>query len=273
MATETFYRKANVSRAEATAALFAKFPNAQLDSFVKKAANAEEATAAKANVGDPIYAATVTAEFPPPASGGEEGGSDSAPEAPSSEEGGSDDSGDEGSSDSAPDFTKDDDSSESGDEDGEKKEKKLPPAEETVNLLREIKDLLAGGGAPGGPGGDPSLDAGAAGLPDIGAPAPGEELPPPAGGPGAGAPLPPPVPQKAPMGGNAFAHYDPAQAEIHSVRVEAGEVRNTDLIKQAEEVYPTHTVAKIQRTGKAQLNGKTYDLAKNGVALITLVKK
>lgn len=81
------------------------------------------------------------------------------------------------------------------------------------------------------------------------------------------------------MGAGAFAHYDPTQPVFSTIRVNAGELTTAEIKKQAEEVYPTHQVAKIQRSGKAKLghvgkdDAEVYDLAKNKVAVITLVAK
>lgn len=269
MATETFYRAATVS---SNAAIVALAKKGEVVSFVKKAATAQEAKYAKVETGAQIFAAEVKlAEFPPTDdSGGEDQGSGSAP----SDEGGESDSGDEGKDDSAPDFTKDEGSSESGDEGGEpKKEKKLPPAEETNVLLKQLIDLVGGGGGLGAPGDDAGagLDA-AGGLPDVGAPVPGA----PEGGLGAGpagpgGPLPPPIKEKSPIGAGAFAHYDPSEAEITAITVSSD--KTAAILAEAEKVYPTHTVAKIRRTGKATLNGKVYDLPTNKLAVVTLVKK
>lgn len=74
-------------------------------------------------------------------------------------------------------------------------------------------------------------------------------------------------------GGPAFSHYNPATPEITTVRKDANQKNNKALLDEAASVYPTHRVAKIQRTGKAKLNGNVYDLAKNNLAVVTLVKK
>lgn len=285
MATTTFFRKANVSQAEATASLFKRFPNVDLVSFEKKAATAEEAASAGVKEGDLVFAATIrTAEFPPAGDGGDDSSSekedapseDSAP-APKSDGGDSDDSSDSEDSSSSSDSEGDDKGNPfGGDSEGEgAKPKELKGEELTNHLLKQILDALhsLSGGGLGGPGGPGDLD-----LPDVGAPGQGDTLPPPAGphagpgGPATKAPLPPPVKEKSPVGVGAFAHVA-GKAEIHMVRADAGEVNNRAIIAEAAEHAPTHMVAKIQRTGSAVVNGQTVNLAERGIALVTLVKK
>lgn len=270
MATQKFYRKATVSRADATASLFARFPNADLISFEQKTATADEAKAAGAKEGDAIFAATIrVAEFPPSDDeSASEGDSEESAPAPKKEKSESDDSESSDDSDSddggdpAPEFGAGD-----GPEGGHEP-KKLSPEEQTVHLLQQILDALKGGAGPVPPAGpDAGLD-----LPDVGAPGQGDALPPP-GGPAGDAPLPPPVKQKSPVGVGAFSHYDPKLAEITVVRAAASELGNRGMIAEAAEVYPTHAVAKIQRTGSATINGKTVNLAERNLAVVTLVSK
>ena len=254
---QTFYKRASVSSKKALDSLFARYPKATLVSFETKKADRETARAASVKVGDLIYEATIRlAEFPP----SEEGGEEEAPE-PKEEK---DEGGDEAPDDDAPEF---DDKAEG--EEGLGAPKKMNPQEETNHLLKQILDAIKGGGAPGG-----DLD-----LPDVGAPPKGGTLPPPhpagppKGGPGmSGGPLPPPAPPKAPMGGPAFSHYDPQQNEIVTIRRQANEKGNKGLIEEAAETFPTHKVARIQRTGSAVLNGKQYNLRDNNIAVVTLVR-
>lgn len=277
MATQTFYRAANVSSAEATNSLFLRFPKADLINFEKKVANAEEAKSAGVGEGELVYAATVrVAEFPPADDAGDEGSepkSDKAPPAPNSES----DPDADGDDDSSPEGDSDHDFAGKGEGEGEggegAKPKKLSPDEQIVHLLTQILDALKGGGAPGA--GDPMGGPGdGLDLPDVGAPDQGEGLPsaPGMGGPPGKAPLPPPVKEKGPVGVGAFAHVA-GSAEITMVRADAGEVNNSAIISEASTYAPTHRVAKIQRTGYATLNGEEVYLPEARLAVVTLVAK
>lgn len=63
---QTFYRKANITSAEAKAALAKKFPGSKLVSFSDKIADKTNAKVANAEVGELIFEATLKlAEFPP----------------------------------------------------------------------------------------------------------------------------------------------------------------------------------------------------------------
>ena len=279
-ATRTLYRKANVSAAEATTSIFKRFPNVELVSFTKKEANAQEAMAARAKEGDLVYEATIrVAEFPPEGGDdkGDEGGDAPEPkkeEAPKEES--DSDSDDNDSGDSAP----------SGDDFGDKPEggehgmepKKLSPEEQVVHLLQQILDALKGGGMghPKPPHGGPDMGGPEMGgdLPDIGAPGKDEMgggLGGPAGPPG-GKPLPPPVKEKAPIGAGAFAHVT-GRSEVTMVREDAGEIGNKGIIAEAATYAPQHRVAKIQRTGIAQVGDDLIDLAEANKALVTLVSR
>lgn len=282
-ATRTLYRKANVTAAEATTSIFKRFPNVELVSFTKKEANAEEAKAARAKEGDLVYEATIrVAEFPP--EGGDDSSSDEGSEEPKEEK--KDEAPkEESGSDSDDSKDSDGDSDGDGDEFGEKggddplgaEPKKLSPDEEIVHLLTQILHALKGGGGPMGHPGGPELGGD---LPDIGAPGKGEELPPPPGGPhggpgapGAGGPpLPPPVKEKAPIGTGAFASVT-GKAEVTMVREDAGTVGNKQILAEAAEHAPGHRVAKIQRTGIAQIGDDLIDLAEAKLALVTLVSR
>lgn len=283
MATRTVYRKADISSAEATKSLFAGFPGAELVSFVTKTASAAEAKAAGATEGDLVYEATVKmAEFPP--SDDSSGSSDSGDDAPApskESEGGDDksDSSDDSSSDSSSEDKGGDSKPDFGGDGGEEKEPKLKGDDGIIHLLTEILHALKGDAGLGAPGGDLGAgpDAGLGpDLPDVGAPAQGDTLPPPggpAGAPGGAPPLPPPVKEKAPIGGAAFAHYNPEQAEFSVLRHDASELGNKAMIAEAAEIYPTHKVARIQRTGAATINNLNVDLPANNVAVVTLVRK
>lgn len=286
-ATRTLYRKANVSAAEATTSIFKRFPNVELVSFKKKEANAEEAKAARAQKGDLVYEATIrVAEFPPEGESddkGDEGGDAPEPKAEKKEE-----SHEDSDSGSDPDNDGDDDSSPEGDSDhdfagapGEHgaEPKKLSPEEQVVHLLQQILDALKGGGPMGHGGPKPPMGGPEMGgdLPDIGAPGKGDldggmGGPPGAGGPPGKAPLPPPVKEKAPIGAGAFAHVT-GRSEVTMVREDAGEIGNKGIIAEAATYAPQHRVAKIQRTGIAQIGDDLIDLAEAGKALVTLVSK
>lgn len=280
-ATRTLYRKANVSAAEATTSIFKRFPNVELVSFKKKEANAEEAKAARAKKGDLVYEATIrVAEFPP--EGGDDSSSDEGSEpkeekkdkAPK-EESGSDPDND-GDDDSSPEGDTDDDfagKDEDGDDPFGAEPKKLSPEEQILHVLTQILHALKGGGGPMGHGG-PEMGGD---LPDIGAPGKGDldggmGGPPGAGGPPGKAPLPPPVKEKAPIGAGAFAHVT-GRSEVTMVREDAGEIGNKGIIAEAATYAPQHRVAKIQRTGIAQIGDDLIDLAEAGKALVTLVSK
>lgn len=274
MADKIVYRKANVSSAEATKSLFATLPRAELISFVQKKATAAEAAAAGANEGDLVYEATVRlAEFPPKEDGSgpesESAEDPSSPAPPKPEEGGGEDDApdEEGPEEGGSPF--------GGDAEGEsgEKPKALKGEALTNHLLTELLhavqkldpsgggDPLAGGDLGGGPAGPP-------GLPDVGAPGAGEGLPAPGG-----APLPPPVKEKSPVGGGAFAHYDPTQSQISVLRRDANELGNKAMIAEAAVDFPTHKVERIQRTGAAKINGFQVDLPGSNVAVVTLVRK
>jgi len=264
MKTETFYRKANVSKAEAVQELMDRFPNAKVENIEVKEASAEEARTARAKEGDLVFEATVKmAEFPPVEKEKEEGAppEEEAPEAPEepSESEESEDSEDSGDSEApdVPDFA-------GGDED---EGDKMSPEEETNHLLKQILDALQHGGGPDDLG--PPVDDGL-GLPDIGAPPQGEGL----GGPPQKAPLPPPVKKAPPMGGPSFAKFNPNTNTVTLVRQDVdGQVGNTDLITEAAKLWPTHKVARIRRSGVAEINGSKVNLPENKLAVVTLEKK
>lgn len=267
MATETFYRKANVTSREATDSIHKRFPNAELLSFVKKAATAEEAIAANAKEGDSVYVATVrTAEFPPSDDSGSE-----APEAPAEPKEEAPAESEDATSEDDPDAEAAPAPGGEGEEAGGKP-KELKGEELTNHLLQELLDAVKGGGALGpdaaGPGGP---DAAGLDLPDIGAPDQGDGLAPP-GGLGGKPPLPPPVREKSPVGVGAFASVA-GKAEIHFVRETSDGVGNKTIIAEAAEHAPTHRVAKIQRTGSALINGETVNLAERKLAVVTLIAK
>jgi hypothetical protein len=257
MSERTFTKRANgVTRREALAELFARYPKAKLVDFEEQ----------KTNQGLVFEATLKSAEF-----GEDDGGEGGEPDAEPKPKPKKKEEGD------APD--PDSDGDEDGDDDSDGDGPPLPgldgglpkpkPEEQMLHVLEQILHTLQSqsGGGPGGhlgPEGPP--------LPDIGAPPKGGQLPPPKpGGPGPGAP--PPVPPKAPMGGPAFSHYNSDSPEIVTIRRDATEVGNKAMIAEARKVFPTHKVARIQRTGKAVLNGKTYDLPKNKIAVIHLVKE
>ncbi len=252
MKTHTFYRQANVAKPVAIDALFSRYPNADLASFETIRASAELAKTNGFEKGELVYAATIkVGEFPPKE---EEGGGDTeAPSAPddSAPDDAPEEKDDGGESPDAPDFGGGSDGGEGGEP------KKMSTDEKMLHVLEQILHAVQGGGGPDdlGPGGPDDLAGGD--LPDIGAP--------PAGGPAGPphkAPLPPPVAPKAPMGGPAFS----------SIRVKASEVGNKAIIAEAKEAYPNYKVAKIQRSGSAEIKGKRYNLPENDVALVTLVK-
>jgi len=242
MTTTKYYRKASVSRGEAISALYKREPNADLESFVQKAADAEEANYARVRKGDQIYVATVRlAEFPPAkdeAFKPEEADNDP-------DDDGDDDTSPEGDTDNdkgVPSFDEKADGPEASDEGhGEPKPKKMKPEEEMVHLLQQILDAVKGGGGPkppmGGHGGD--LD-----LPDIGAPeAGGPPLPPPKK-----APLPPPAAPKGPGGGmGAFSSVVEGRETFTFRRGAAEELNNRSLIEEAMEMAPGFRVEKIDR--------------------------
>lgn len=283
MTNTTFYRKANVSRADAAKSLLAKFPDADFE-LRKKKANAEEARLAGVKVGDLVFEASIrTSEFPPSDDDGSEESSDDAP-APKADDS-SDDSAPKSDSDSddsdssdAPDFggSEDDDA-------GLPEEKPLKGDDGIITLLQEIKDLLGSGAGPAGPGDDLGADPGMGAdplgdpgaVPDIGAPDQGEGLPAPLpGGPAGPAPLPPPVKPKSPVGVGAFAHYDAREAQITVVRQNTtGQVGNKEIISEAAEFFPTHAVAQIKRTGSAVVNGHETNLPESKIAVVTLIAK
>jgi hypothetical protein len=278
MTTTTFYRKANVSRADAAASLLARYPNADLVKFEAKKADADEALSAGVKVGEKVYAATIRmSEFPPSKDDNGSSSEESSDDAPPSDdsESSDDSSSDDESSDSlAPDF------GDGGSDDGLGEEKPLKGDDGIISLLQQILDVVKGGGSLGAPddlGADPMGDPGLSGdplgdpgaVPDIGAPGQGEGLP----APGA-PPLPPPVKPKSPVGVGAFAHYNAKQAEITVVRQNTtGQVGNKEIIAEARELYPTHTVAKIRRTGSAVVNGQNTNLPESKIAVVTLIAK
>jgi len=280
MATEkTFYRSAGrLSFADATKSLQSQPGVEAILALATKAADADEAKSAGVNVGDLVYAATVRlAEFPPSDGGGEdkpkEESSEKAPPSDDAPSDTPDDSPDEGGDKPNP-FGGDE-----GDPD-EGAEPKLKGDDGIIHVLTELlhavkslgggaEDPLADPGADPGLGGPPAPGADPNALPDIGAPeAGGGALPPPGGAP----PLPPPVPQKSPLGGS-FAHYDSEVAQITVLRRDASELGNKAMIAEAAEIYPTHMVAKIQRTGSAKVNGLLVGLPESNAAVVTLVKK
>lgn len=278
--TQTLYKKATTTVPKALAALSESFPKAEIVDIDIKAANAQEARWAKVTVGERIFVATVKhAEFPAGDGPDEDSApGDSAPDEEPKEEKSepktddSEDSGKEKKSEPKGDGEGADDAF--GGPEGEPKK----PNKDDL-LLEVLQALLAKLGGPGDDLGGPDADPGAV---EVGAPGAGEPgLPPhamkphPSGGPaGHGAPLPPPVPKPAAgPGGAAFAHYDPRTASFAVMRKDAGEIGNRGLILETESVYPTHRVAKITRTGLAEVNGELLDVAEAGIALITLTKK
>lgn len=248
--TKTFYRKADVSSKEAIDGLMKNYPKAEVVSFETKNADRNEARRANARPNDRIYVATIkVSEFPP--SEDKEEPKEDAPEESSEPKEDSGESEDSGLGDIAP------EPEFGGDEGGLGEEESMDPAEETVHLLKQILDELKGGGMGGpeeelGPGGpEDSLV-----LPDIGAPAPGEALP-------------PPVEEKAPLGMGG-----PAMASVTLIRDDVTEnVGNKEIIAEAASRWPTHKVARIKRRGEIVLNGEKVNLPAKQLAVVTLVKK
>jgi len=275
MKTHTFYRKADVSKGEAINVLMQRFPEADVLKFIEKKASAAEARAAKVKPGSKIYEAKIrVAEFPPSdddsGKGSEEPKKESAPAPESDDSESNDDSG----SDAPVEF---DSPGEGGDDlGGEPKE--MSHDEKVEHLLEQILDAVKGGGL-GGPEDDLGGPEDDLGLPDIGAPGQGDALPPPAGGPGAGpggpgAPLPPPVKPKGLGAPAAFAKFNPDSKTVTLVREDVtGKVTTSTVKLEAEDLFPTHKVAKIKRRGEAVINGRQVSLTDANLAVVTLVKK
>lgn len=265
----TIYRKANVSARKAVAEIYEAFPTSDIESFSTVKANALQAQQANTTVGEKIYAATLkVSEFPPSdEDSSDDADSDPKPEPPKDDKP-SEDKEEDSSDDSADDALEPSGDGEGADDGELHKPKELSPDEKIIHLLSEILDAVKGGGPGDLAGGD---------LPDIGGPDQGAPLPPPPhGGPGAGlgAPKPPLPPPASPhMGPGAFSHYDPKAKQFSVIRRNAGEIGTRGLIAEAQVVYPTHRVAKVNRTGTAEIGGLNVNLAQSGVAVITLVAK
>ncbi|MDE2103908.1 MAG: hypothetical protein KGL39_42120 [Patescibacteria group bacterium] len=270
---ERTYRQANVTAGKAIQELQAAYPNAEIQEFEPRVLQGAEARAQRVAPGTKMFVATLKfAED-------EEGGSEPPePKAESSEpkespepafEGG--DEGDEPEADKPPKPKSEGESKdkigEEGADDGP--EHKMKPEEEMVHLLKQILDAVRGdelggpddlglGPKPGPAGPPPSAHAGPPGPP----PGPGGH-----GGP----PLPPPVEKEAP--GMAFAHYNPTAASFAVIRREANELGHRGLIAEAENVYPTHRVARLVTQGIAEIDGYKVDLASNNIAVLRLDKR
>lgn len=266
MGLELLYRPATVSKQAAITALFQKRPDADLVSFrrvtFKNGKFVDDPKGSEYEV-----KIRVAGGFPPP---GEEDADASADlgdaDKDIGKEEGDEATADKEEGDEAPDLGGGDDFG-GGDDLGEKKPKKLKPEEEMVSLLRQLLDAVQGGASLGGPPGDGDLadpgmppPGGHPGGPPGGMPPAGG---PPHGGPG-GPPLPPPVPKGPPMGGGgSFAHV----ASVSTFQFERADantrgndgifrvaVSNRSLIQEANQLIPTHKVAKIERSGdKARL--------------------
>lgn len=266
MTSQKIYRKADISTAEARESLKRAYPGAKIAGLEIVVADDEASKAARVKVGSLVYEATVhVADFPPDANVGGSG-SDDAPEPPKKDDGGDDSSDD---SDSGDDSDGDDggdakpnpfgDKSDGGDDSG-----KGDVEHQILHVLTELLHAVKGGSPLGDPGAGPDLGGPVppgGDLPDIGAP--------PAGGP----PLPPPVKAKSPVGGPAFAHYDNSKNEFTVLRRDASELGNKAMISEAAELYPTHKVARIQRTGSAKLNGIEVNLPAQNFAVVTLIRQ
>ena len=263
---QTFYKRANGSAKKALDELLGRYPDASHIEFNVKTATKETAPLARVKVGEKIFEATVHVGEFGEEEGGDEGEEPKSEPKPKKKEEGSDpdldgdsDGDDDGDGDGPPSF---------GDDGDGLGAPKMKPEEQMVHLLTQILHALQGGGAPHGAPGPDLMGGPPPPKPPMGAPKP----PGPGGPPGAGGP-PPPVAPKAPMAGPAFSHYNPDQSEIVTIRRGATEVGNKALIAEAAEAFPTHKVAKIQRTGSARLNGKQYNLPENKIAVVTLVRK
>lgn len=273
-----FYRAADITAKDALAQITARYPKAELESFETIAANVSQARVARVKPGAKVYQVKLAGDF-------EESSEESAPpkeesSEPKSEpkdEAPSEDSGEEKSESKPP---KPEGEGDSPDLDGEEgaddlmpgdEEVKLKPEEEMVHLLKAILHALAP--APGGDMLDAGPDMGAGGPPPPphGAPAPPPHGAPPMGagappGPPHGAPPmapKPPMPPKPAMPGAAFA----------AVRQDSNQIGTRALIAEATQAFPKHRVAKIQRKGTAGLNGRTVDLEKANLSVITFVER
>jgi len=282
MTTTTFYRKADISKAEAIGALLEANEGAEIVSVNTKRATPGEARTAGVKPGDRVYEATIrTADGNPFAEKKDDSDSGDSSDSPDvdltkkdkKDDSSSDSDSGSGSSDSDSDSDSSADSESGGDDPfGAPEEPK--GEDKIIQLLQQLVDAV-GGGAPLGPDagapGDLGPDAGlppagpdpAAGLgPDIGAPAPGE------------APLPPPVPEKRPAAFASVTQRVAASGEAELVlRDVDGTVTTTQIVRDASAEFPTHKVAKVVRNGVHPIKGTMVDLPAHKIALVTLVRK
>jgi hypothetical protein len=265
MTTKTLYRPADMPKAKAEETLRAAFPGSRLVKLVTKRASAREAAAAGTRPGQRIFAATIRVA--------EDEGEEVLDLTAESEE-------PEGESE-APDFgggpeESGEESESKGGDESEEAPEELTGEDKIIDLLQQLVDAVTGGASLGGPeddlgtgpeGGDmppmggPGDDAQV--MPEIGAPVPGEELP-------------PPVEQKrTPAAFARVAGFRPEAKSVTLVRRDVNQsVKTRDLVAEANQMAaPTHRVARVQRNGIADIKGVPVDLKAHDIALVTLVKK
>jgi hypothetical protein len=270
---KTFYRRADISKADAAAQLLAREPGAKLVGEIRtERATRDTARTAGVRPGERVYAADLRLAGDGPPFEKKDADSDGEDEAvvdlTSDSDSGSDDSGDSDSGE------KEGTSPSESDSEGEEP-KELTGEDKIIDLLTQLVDAVNGGASlgpddpmadpmaddPAGLGPDPALDA--AGPPagpelGIGAPAQGETLP-------------PPVPPK--HGPAAFAAVASAKRAVLVRRDVTSAVKTSDLVREAQAEWPTHKVARVERTGIGEIKGVKVDLPAHKIALVTLERK
>lgn len=299
--TYTFYRKADIPKAKAVENLTRRFPSADIVSFVEKVASPQEARVAGTKPGAKVYEAKVRIAQGDLGNRNVEGEGvpkpskprpklRPKPKFPGKDSPGkgrtllNEDAEEDDPEDVSALVTQEKDVKPEPKFDspaGEPEDSEMGGNEKIIHLLEQILDAIKNGGLDDSKPEEEDLTESPEDvvLPDIGAPEKGEALPPPAparGGParpGGGA-VPPPARPRNVGAPAAFSKFDPRRKKVVLVREDVNDsITTTALRQEAEELFPTHKVARIRRRGEEIINGSKVNLPEAGLAVVTLVKR